>query len=991
MAHIKVERRSMRPEEYISLRYGWLKRLAIENKTEITPVMIRNARQTGENEFDFYEDAPYELKRGELCYTPDGSIFFEAAAEVPASEGRIWLYFKTTSEVIVKVNGRYAGGFDPNRSLIEITPYIASGAVKLEMLGFNRSKPDDERNPETLALRGCRQVFEGLYFCTVNADVQALCYDLEIFTDIIGSDAFPEDYREFVKTQVNAALDRIDFEDFRMEDVRSAITYIESHIYNNDTWRGSGKVALVAHSHLDIAYYWRRLHTVQKNLRTVLIQMRLMDKYPEFTYCHTQPYLYETLKTYYPDVFEELKQKIASGQFEPVGAMYVEPDCNIPNAESLIRQCLYGQRFYEENFGSTVDTCWLPDVFGNSWILPQILKKSGVKYFISNKMSTWNDTNRFPHNNFIWRGIDGTDTFACVPPTHFITWNEPSQIVENWEAFQDKDTGTETLSMFGYGDGGSGVTEEMIELMRRLQRLSVMPQMRHVRADTFLKENFTEEKNFAVWDGELYLEMHRGTFTTKAALKKANRELEEKFRTAELLSVLRGGAYPAEQIRTLYKKFLLQQFHDILPGSHITPVYRDAMADLAEVEKGLDEIIGTGDCLFNTLNFLRRGTEFVADPNGVFTRKGVQGNFVRVHANALSAADIEPPRANTDWISVNGSTVETDMYRIVFSPDGAMESLYWKGGQKEWVAGPFNKLRLYDDKPGNYDAWDILPNYTENERPLMLLAPLTLTALSGECAEFTAVEGTEKSRIERRIRVFRAFDPTRLPGIEVELIADWHESHKLLKVEFTPNVLTREVVCDTSAGYIKRPMHRNTSWEAARFECCTHKWFYMGEMESGVGVINDGKYGVGIGEKSATLSLLRATERPDPQSDLGRHDFCYLIQPDSEHGGYEGVSYAALCYNTPLVRTSPVKIWPEDWRIPDTTGFSRLCNSKLYLQALKRSEDGKKTVCRLVETNGRRGTIKLDRTVTVTDLLERPLCETDVLEYKPFEIITIAF
>lgn len=947
--------------------------------------MIRNARQTGENTFDFYEEAPCELKKGELCYTPDGSIFFTASANVPqALAGReVYLYFKTTSEVIVKVNGRYAGGFDPNRQRVLITPFNENGRAEIEMLGFNRSKPDDERNPETLALRGCRQVFDGLYFCTVNEDVQALCYDLEIFTDIICSEVFPEDYRAFVKKHVDAALDLIDFEDFRQEDVRRASDYIEANIYNNKMWRGSGSVALVAHSHLDIAYYWRRLHTVQKNLRTVLIQMRLMDKYPEFTYCHTQPYLYETLKAYYPEVFAELKQKVAEGRFEPVGAMYVEPDCNIPNAESLVRQCLYGQQFYKENFGFIVNTCWVPDVFGNSWILPQILKKSGVDYFVSNKMSTWNDTNRFPHNHFLWRGIDGTDIYACVPPTHFISWNAPSQVAENREAFQEKDTGAETLQMFGYGDGGSGATEEMIELMRRFQKLSAMPQTRHIRADRFLADNFTPEKELAVWDGELYLEMHRGTFTTKAALKKANRELEEKFRTAELLSVLRGGAYPAEKIRTLYKKFLLQQFHDILPGSHITPVYEDAVRDLKEVETGLNEIIGTGDRLFNTLNYFRKDTAFLPSPAGAFIRKGVRGDFVQISAPALGNAACTA-RTDTDWISVDGNTVETDVYRIVFLPDGAIGSLQWKG--REFAAGPFNKLRLYDDKPGNYDAWDILPDYAEKERPLTLISPLTLTALSGECAEFTTVEGTEKSRIERRIRVFRKPEPfLEMPAIEVEVIADWHESHKLLKAEFCPNVLTRELTCDTSAGFIKRPMHKNTSWEAARFECCTHKWFDMSETDGGVAVINDGKYGVGIGEKSVTLSLLRATERPDPQSDLGRHDFCYLIYP---HAGNDHpnayINRKALQYNAPLVPAAQTAL-PETQR----ELFSAL--EELHLQVLKRSEDGKKTICRLVETDGRRGKIKLQRTVTVTDLLERPLYETDILEFKPFEIVTIAF
>ena len=986
MAHIKVTRRSMRPEEYIDLRYRWLRRMAVTDLYEVTPVMIRNARQTGENTFDFYEDAPYELKRGDLYYTPDGSVFFTASAKVPeALKGRdVYLYLKTTSEIIVKVNGRYAGGLDPNRSLTEITPFIQDGTVVIEMLGFNRSKPDDERNPETFTLRGCRQTFEGLYLCTVDREIQSLCYDLELFTDIIGSDAFPEDYRAVLTKHVDAALDLIDFDDFRHGDVLRASEYLERHVYADDTFRASGNVALVAHSHLDIAYYWRRLHTVQKNLRTVLIQMRLMDQYPDYTYCHTQPYLYETLKEYYPEVFEELKQKVAEGRFEPVGAMYVEPDCNIPNAESLVRQCLYGQQFYQQNFGFTVNTCWLPDVFGNSWILPQILKKSGVEYFVSNKMSTWNDTNRFPHNHFIWRGIDGTDVYACVPPTHFISWNAPSQIAENWQAFQEKDAGAQTMQMFGYGDGGSGPTEEMLELMAREQRLSALPRTRHVRADRFLADNFTPEKDLAVWDGELYLEMHRGTYTTKAALKKANRELEEKFRTAEMLSVLRGGEYPAEKLCSLYKKFLLQQFHDILPGSHITPVYEDAKRDLAEVEAGLDEIIGTGDCLFNTLNVQRSSIEFIPREDGAFTRKGVRGDFIPVLAESLSAAQFLEPEADAEWITVNGNTVETDWYTIGFLPDGSIKSMIWNG--RELIAGPFNKLRLYDDKPGNYDAWDILPDYAKKERPLTLLSPLTLTSLSGECAEFTAVEGTEKSRIERKIRVFREALPGFLPGIEVEVIADWHESHKLLKAEFTPNVLTRELVCDTSAGFIKRPMHKNTSWEAARFECCTHKWFYMCETDFGFAVINDGKYGLGIGEKSVTLSLLRATERPDPQSDLGRHDFCYLILPSAWTNDYKYVNRAALRYNAPLVQTSPVVV-PEDW----IALFHAFSYGGLHLQALKKSEDGTKNICRLIETDGTRGSIELDRTVTVTDLLERPLYETDILDFKPFEIVTVAF
>ncbi|MBQ3889354.1 MAG: alpha-mannosidase, partial [Clostridia bacterium] len=451
MAQIKVERRSLRPEEYIGLRYTALKKHIFEDAREITPVHIRNARQTGDTAFAFYDDW-HELKKGDLCYTPDGSVFFEADADVSGfADKPVYLYWKTSSEVIVKVNGRYAGGIDPNRRTVRLGDLPADGRLHFEMYGFNRSKPDDERNPDTASTRGCRQEFGGLYLVHVNETVQSLCYDLELFTDVIGSDLFPEDYRALVTREVDRALELIDFDDVRTADVQKASAYLEKNLYANVTYKGSGRVALVGHSHLDLAYYWRRVHTVQKNLRTVLIQLRLMDRYPEFRYCHTQPYVFETLETDYPEVFAELREKIAAGQFEPVGAMYVEPDCNIPSAESLIRQCLYGQRYYRRAFGKIVDTCWLPDVFGNSWILPQILKKSGVDYFVSNKMSTWNDTNRFPHNNFIWRGIDGTEVYACVPPTHFISWNEPSQVAANWQAYQDKNTGAETLQMFGYG------------------------------------------------------------------------------------------------------------------------------------------------------------------------------------------------------------------------------------------------------------------------------------------------------------------------------------------------------------------------------------------------------------------------------------------------------------------------------------------------------------------------------------------------------------
>ncbi len=979
MAHIKVQRRSMRPEEYNALRYGWLRRRIYEDLHPVEPVMIRNARQIAENEFAFYDDAPYALSPGDLYYTPDGSIFFEMTADdgdFPADRP-LYLYFSTTSEVIVKVNGRYAGGFDPNRCTVDVSAYRGDGPLRIEMLGFNRSKPDDERNPETMAKRGCRQVFEGIFLCRINEDVQSLCRDLELMTDIAEEEVFAEDYRAFVIRQTDLALNHIDFEEIRPEDVRAAAAYIEEHIYADKTWRGDGRVALVAHSHLDIAYYWRRIHTVQKNLRTVLIQMRLMDRYPEFTYCHTQPYLYETLKEYYPEVFDELKEKVAAGRFEPVGAMYVEPDCNVPNAESLIRQCLYGQRFYAENFGFTVNSCWLPDVFGNSCILPQILKKSGVDYFVSNKMSTWNDTNRFPHNNFVWRGIDGTEVFACVPPTHFISWNEPGQVAENWAQFQEKGSGTETLQMFGYGDGGSGATEDMIELMRRFEKLSVMPRTRHVTADAFLKENFTAEKPLPVWDGELYLEMHRGTFTTKARLKKYNRELEEKFRAAELVSLFGKGrsVYPADRLRRLYKRFLLQQFHDILPGSHITPVYEDAVRDLAQTERELDEIIGTGGPLADVSGYGRDGWEFLPDEAGAFTRKGVRGRFARVCAAPFgAAAEVSAPQ-DTDWLQREGDAYLTGGCRIVFTPDGSIASLRYNDA--EYAGDGCNALRLFDDKPGMYDAWDILPDYENNPRPLTLAEPLRLTALTPEVAEFTVTQTTRRSRITRVIRLFRD-----TPAVDVEVLADWHESHKLLKASFGTALLAKSVVCDTSAGFIRRPTHKNTTWEQARFECCSHQWFVIDAEQRGLAVLNDGKYGVGITSGGVSLSLLRATERPDPQSDLGEHDFCYRIVPLAKNFTACDIERQAAVYNSPLLPCGAPEI-PDTLRTIAETGCLRV-------QAVKQAEDGEREIVRLAEVRGGCGEIALPRPVMLCDMLERPLEKTRTLAYRPFEILTLS-
>lgn len=971
MAHIKVVRRSMRPEEWTDLRFGWLKRYIYDNKWEIENLMIRDARQVSEMEFEYYSDEYRPLKKGDMYFTPDGTAFIKADVNVPKElQGReLWFSLKTAAEICVKVNGKYIGGVDPNRERMLLSPYVDDKeTLHFEMMGYNRSKPDDERNPESLSVRGCRQIFEGAYICTVNHAVQDLVWDFEVLLDIAKSDLFNEDYRNFLNKELNNAMNLIDFDSDDLSGIEACQQYLNDVVFANDNYKGNGDVALIAHSHLDIAYYWRRIHAVQKNLRTVLIQLRLMDRYPDFKYTHTQPYVYETLEKYYPDVFEELKEKVKNGQFEPVGAMYVEPDCNVPSAESLVRQCLYGQQTYKRMFGKTVNNAWLPDVFGNSWILPQILKKSGVDYFVSNKMSTWNDTNRFPHNNFIWKGIDGSEVLACVPPTHFITWNMPSQIQENWEAYIDKDSGGQTMNMFGYGDGGSGCTEEMIELMHRFDKLSVMPKCEHMGGAEFLEKNLKHNDKLETWDGELYLEMHRGTFTTKSDLKRANRRLEYKLRDAEMLSVLRGEDHTAE-ITRLYKKLLINQFHDILPGSHIHPVYEDAMADYREIDESLDKIIGTGSKYFNTLNFKRDALTFVPNRKGTATRYGEKGNWILPNISALSSANLRAVKFSGQWITA-GETVETPFYLIKFNSDGSIASLFDKENDREWVSGDFNKLKIYTDYPGNYDAWDILPNYKDKQIEVKVIEPLALCEQDGESATFKTVLGTEQSTWTMLVRVFR-----RSRGIEVENIVDWNEKHRLAKAEFGCNVLARKALCDTSAGFIERDTHRNTSWQQARFETCHHKWADLAETDGGVALINDGKYGIGFDENTMSLSLLRATIRPDVTSDMGHHNFCYMIMPHNKNAVDAGINHIAFQYNIPLVKAD-VEYNGESF-------------APLYMQAMKKSEDGEMTVIRLSEQDGRRGKLRLDKKVKLLNMLEDVEGETDVIEYTPFEIITI--
>ena len=969
----------MTPDEWTRVRIGWLRGMMWETRCEIAGWTIREGRQVAECAYEMDDDAPRPLRRGDLYFTPDGTAFLRVETVWPEElRGRddVRLRLPTAGEMLVRVNGEYIGGIDPNRETL-LLPQAPDGRLVIEIEGYNRSKPDDDRSEAASRAKGCRQVFQGAFLVTPNADAAALYYDIFVFWDLLKGGLLDEDEAAALSERLYRALDLVDWD--TGGGLREARQYVRDRLYGAPWRRGGGEIALVGYSHLDIAYYWRRIHAVQKNARTCLIQWELMERYPFFRYAHTQAYLFETLETYYPEVFQRVLSAVKSGRFEPAGGMYVESDCNLSSAEGLARQFLYGQTYFRDTFGKICTNCWLPDVFGNSAVLPQILRKSGIRYFVSNKMSTWNDTNVFPHNSFIWRGLDGSEVYACVPPTHFVTAATPTEILGNWAAYQDKESGVPSLCMYGYGDGGSGVTEDMLETISRLDDAPFLPKVRVMGAEEFLSAGFGPDKHLAVWDGELYLEMHRGTFTTKAELKKMHRRMEILLRDAEYacaLRALRGGDGADDGLRAAWKKLLVNAFHDILPGSHIHPVYEDALADYAAVnEMGEKLLAPSGSRWYNTLSFARMLPAFVPDETGPVVRQGARGRYIRGGMGPLGPVDPAPERTDTAWLTLSEEPggalrLATALMDVVILPDGSLKSLRDETG-REYVRGEFNRLRLWRDIPGHYDAWDILPTYRDISLPIETVEPIRLLRADGETAELRCVLGTQKSRFIRTLRLFRD-----RREIEVEHHVSWHEDHALLKAEFDCEVRAPYALCDLSAGFIARETNRNTTWQQARFEVCHHKWVDLSETDGGVAIINDGKYGVGLWDSMISLSLLRATCRPDLTADRGEHDFGYLIAPHAGSAPDAGIDRLALEYNTPLRRLDLPRM-----RLPEL--------GSLFLQALKRSEDGRCIILRLSEHDGRRGTLRFPFPVRVMNLLEDEQETTDAVAYRPFEILTL--
>ena len=838
------------------------------------------------------------------------------------------------------------------------------------------------------------------------------------------------EYKSYILNQLVEAFRLVDFTNKKSENYyKSLQTALD---YLRDRLKGQGKpgvnVTMLGHTHIDVAWLWRLRHTREKTARSFSTVNRLMEKYPEYIFIQTQPQLYDYLKEDYPDIYEHIKKRVAEGRWEPSGAMWVECDCNLASGESIIRQILVGKNFFKKEFDYESEFLWLPDVFGYSWALPQILKKSGVNTFMTTKIS-WNDTNRLPYDTFIWRGMDGSEV-----TTHFVTTTElndvtytyngesrPYAIKGVWDNYRNKDLNRDLLISYGFGDGGGGPTREMIKYIEAAKLMPGIPNVETGRAtEYFRKLNETIKENpyngyLPIWDGELYLEFHRGTYTSQGYNKKMNRFMEYKLREEEMLSVfaekLFDKPYNREEFLKAWKIVLCEQFHDILPGSSIHEVYEDSHEEYERALKYIENATKAAKAsfvtekenaftLFNQANWER--DSIVKIPAGAETYEYTdsEGNTLPSHRcgekDLVYVKGLKPLAFTTITRTAKvenvaeefeENTVETPYYIVSWDDKGRLVRLYDKSADREVITeGKFaNVIQIFEDKPRCFDAWELESTIDLKKEEIPCDGNIIKTKNElGYFIHFTY--NYNNSKIMQTLCLYN--DKRR---IDFKTVVEWKESQKILKTAFSVDIRGVFARYDVQEGNMVRPITRNTSWEAAKFEVVAHKWADLSETGYGVALLNDCKYGYDIKEDTMRLSLLKSATDPDYSADYGTHEFTYSLYPHKEEWYNAGLEEEAFDLNSPVVVLEGASALGKESLISFDV-------ENVVLDAFKKAENEEAYVLRFHEFTGRRGKINLKTGLKFdswceSDLMENPLGEwkqTAIeVEVKPYEIKTI--
>ncbi len=778
-------------------------------------------------------------------------------------------------------------------------------------------------------------------------------------------------------------------------------------------------IGLIGHSHMDTAWLWPMSETEKKCARTYAGVLNLMEEYPEYRFIQSSAFHSDWIRRHYPELFERIRRRVSEGRYEPNGGVWVECDCNLTGGETLIRQFLWGQRFTRKYFGYTSDCFWLPDTFGYSSAIPQIMKGCGVRYFLTTKMS-WNDTNPFPLTTFLWQGIDGTRVLTHLNRTH----QGPSpemyeKETSGIEGIREKRVSNRRLFSFGKGDGGGGPEFEMLEMARRLGDLQGVARSGYTTVSNFMQQLEADLERPSVWADELYLELHRGTLTNQHEIKHNNRFCEIALHNLELSIVLRavktGTAADIAPVQPLMNQLLIHQFHDLLPGTCIHSAHEEARAAVSrtidEAEQLLLETFHSPSgqtVLFNPSPFFRSDTLHFTG-SWPFSA-GIQQSYTDIRGNACTAVagiripplctlsdpqDILPsgeegtPDRNGDLpqipFTLHGDTLTTPFARIHFSPSGAISSMTDLRTGRELVGGlPFNTFLLAEDLPAQWDNWDLDADTEEKFQPAGTLLSRELVSMGPvECRIRSVWKLTERTRITQDM-VFDA----RSPLITFDTCMDWQEDHRFLKAAFDTTLIADGVRNEIQFGCLRRSNHRSTSYEKARFEVCNHKYSDLSENNYGIALLNDSKYGISVLEGSMHLSLHKGGCRPDREGDKGLHFCRYALYPHTGGFSAETVIQPAYEFNYPLFTV------PEAF----SAGLCRTENRNVVIETVKPCEDVQNAyILRLYEAAGGYASTRLLFSHPVLALHEcnmleeelKPLDVQEPLVFTPFRIRTI--
>ena len=938
------------------------------------------------------------------------------ALRIEAAFGKVM--GRSDPQCLVRLDGRIVQGADANHREIPLPPGPGPHRVLIE------AGTIEDRRQIGLALR----------LMVHDPEAEALYFDLRTPLDVARHLPETDRRRDLIVTTVRDALNAVDFRagpPERFAASLAAARRIAGRIYDAADTDAAPVITLTGHTHIDVAWLWRVQETRQKMARSMATALSLMARYPDYRFMYNQGYLLAALAEDYPELHDGLLAAQARGQFEVEGALWLEPDANMTSGEALVRHILRGVRHHQRVFGVRPRIVWLPDTFGYSAALPQIMARAGLEVFVTHKMS-WNDTNRMPNEIFWWEGIDGTRV-----PTYFLT-TQPmestsigttycpdltaSHVMGAWRRHSQKDGDGALFAVYGHGDGGGGPTPAMLEHIRRMERgIPGCPRVVHGTMGGFFDALVARMKadpgRYPAWVGELYLEFHRGTFTSVAKVKRNNRRAEAALREVEALAslaMLRADhPWPEADLAALWDIVLLNQFHDILPGSSIGAVYDDSDRDFAAFFDRLDGLrtrlaaaLG-GSVVANPSGRARGGLVAVAG-DGPVTIAGQPGQTLHApDGTQVQAAPIPPvpplgaarvavaphaapglAKTGTGGLSVAPDHLENTHLRARFDDRGRLVSLFCKRTGREALAGPANRITAFRDLPAQFDAWDLDREDQAQSWEVDDLVEAGVVERGPWRAALRLVWRYESSRIVQIVSLGDA-------GIlEFDTCIDWAERNTMLKAAFPLDLRTDRTVAEIQFGHVTRPTHANTSWDSARFEVPKHRWVAMAEPDFGVALTSDCKHGHDAAGSTLRLTLLRAPTWPWDGADIGRHRFRYGLMPFT---ALSQVPPVAEAFDAPLSLIAP---GPAPDSGPALSSIADPGTSGVVPEALKRAEDGDDLILRLVEREGRRQEIALTlapeiRSWAEADLLEiasgppAPVTGPVRLCFAPFEIRTL--